>query len=94
VIVAKVADAVNRIQAERVNVKFGQPVDRILDKEAPHGFALWAVEINGFAPGGPIAVREVRPKVGEVISFGPEVIVDDVEHNREPFTMTGVYQCL
>jgi hypothetical protein len=89
---AEVEDAVNRVQAKSVDVIFIEPIERVLDEEAPHAIAAWTIEVKGLTPGCVVTVGEVRTKLGQVIPFRAEVIVDDIEYYSESFAMTGVHQ--
>ena len=82
----------DRVEAERVDPAIAEPVERVLDEKFPHLVAVSAVEIERRPPGRLIAVGEVRPKVAEIIAFGTEMVVDDVEHDRETPPVAGVDQ--
>ena len=43
-------DGMRRIQSQAVEVKFANPVGRILGDEVANWPAVWAIEINGVAP--------------------------------------------
>ena len=89
---AEVEDAVDGVEAQPVNVIVGQPVERVVDEEPPHLVAVGPVEVERGAPGCPVAIGEVRAEVLEVVSFGAEVVVDDVDKQRQPVRVTGVHQ--
>src|SRR4051812_757683 len=56
--------------------------------------AVRFVEVQSFAPRGFVPVREVRPKAWEVISLRPEMVIYDVQNDRQPCGMTRVDQLL
>src|SRR5207249_11376846 len=51
-----------------------------------------AVEVHGGTPRRLVPVAEVRPVLRKVVPLGPEVIVDDVEEDREPGRVARVHQ--
>ena len=82
------------VEAENVDVKVANPIQGILDKEPAHLIAPFAVEVDGLAPGSAIAVGKVRSKIGEVIAFGTQMVVDDIERDTEIFVVTSVDESL
>src|ERR1700757_4127097 len=71
-----------------------QPVQRVLDEESDYFITLFAIEIHRLSPRSLIAVSEVRSEVGEVVSFRTEMVVDDVQNDRQPFLMASVNETL
>ncbi len=84
---AEVVDAVNGVEPKRIHVELAHPVARVLDDEAAHLVAVRAVVVHSRSPRRAIDIREVRPVLGEIISFGTDVVVDDIEHHGEPFAV-------
>ena len=80
----------HRVEAKRVDVKVTNPMKRVLDEVVAHFVAVGSVEIQRFAPRRPVSLGEIRGEVAEVVAFGAEVVVDDVEHDREPETVARV----
>jgi hypothetical protein len=83
-----IADLVDGVEPQTVHAELREPVERVLDEEAPHG-ALRVVD-----PGAPRRVPggvEERRRVGvEVIPLRSEVVVDHVEKHHEPPRVRGV----
>src|SRR3990172_2487103 len=86
----EVPDAVDRVQPEGVQVEFCEPVEGILDKEAANLVATGPVEIYGRAPGGTIAIGEVRSEVCQIVPLRTQVVVNYVEHDGQPILVAGV----
>src|SRR5579862_8540048 len=80
---AGIEDAVNRIQPQGVDVIFSEPIERIFDEEAPHAIAARTVEVDGLAPGSSVAGSEIGTKLGEIIPFRSEVVINDIQHDCE-----------
>ena len=60
------------------------PVPRVGHKEFAHGATLLAVEVDGLAPLCRIPIGDiVGRKLGEIVTVGPEVIVDHVEDHTQ-----------
>ena len=89
---ARVVDRVDRVQAQTVEVEIAHPGARVLDEVAPHAVAVRTVVVERAAPRCAVAVGEVRPEVAEIVPLGTEVVVDDVEDDRQPMGVTGVHQ--
>ena len=53
-----------------------------------------AIEVYGLAPGSSVPVCEIGAKVAEEIPLGTEMVVDDIEHNRESLLVTGIDKTL
>ena len=85
-----VDDAVDRVEAEPVDVVLVEPVQGVPGEVAPHLVALRAVDVDGLAPRRVVAVGQVRREALEVVALGPEVVVDDVEDDREAPRVAGV----
>ena len=85
-----VEDGVGRVQAQAVDVEIAQPIQGVLDEKLPHARAARTVVVDGLAPGRAVAVGEVRPEIAQVVSFGPQVVVDHVEDHGEPCAVAGV----
>ena len=88
-----VTDRVHGVETQAVEVVFLQPVQCVFDKEIAHFAAALIVEIDCGAPGRVVAFGEELRRVGmQEIAFRPEVVVDHVQHHRDPARMTGVDQ--
>ena len=53
-----------------------------------------AVVVDGRAPGGPVVVGEVGAELAQVVALRAEVVVDDVEEDRQAVRVAGVDQPL
>ena len=91
---AEVVDAVYGIQAKRIHVVFSKPIEGIVDDEAPDAVALRPVKVDRLSPGRVMGIGEAGGKLGKIIAFGTEMVVDHVQHDREVETMTGVHKLL
>ena len=88
-------DRVYRIETQAVEMVFLQPVERIVDKEFPHGTAVFAVEIDALAPRRGVACAEKRGRIQvQIIAVGPEMIVDDIQQHHQPACVCGLHQSL
>src|SRR5689334_23425888 len=91
---AEVVDAMNGIQAKPVHVILGKPVQGIIDDEAADAVALLPVKVDGLSPRRVMSVGEAGGKLGKIISFGAEVVVNYVQHNRQSVLVAGIHQLL
>lgn len=89
---AEVEDAVDGVEAQPIDVIVGQPVERVVDEEAAHLVAVGPVEVERRAPGRLVTIGEVGAEVLEVVPLRSEVVVDDVEKQRQPLRMAGIHQ--
>src|SRR4051812_21042995 len=85
-----IEDGVYRIQPQCVHPAILDPVESIFDEKPAGLITLWPVEIQRLTPGGFHAGRKVRSEIAQVIPFGPEVVVNDVEYNRDPPLMARI----
>src|ERR1035441_1722772 len=88
-----VDDRVNRVQTQSVELVFGQPVERVVDEEVPHDFAVGAIEVEAVSPGSRVPISKelwrVRP---EIISFRAKVVVDNIQQNHQSAVMGTLNQ--
>src|SRR3954470_18256859 len=89
-----VDDGVHGIDPQPVNVKFINPLKRIVDEKPSHGIAVRAVEIQRQSPRRLVAVGEIRSKLGEVIPLGAKMVINDVEEKGEAALVARVDQPL
>ena len=54
---AEIVDAVDGVQPKRVDVIFGEPVQRVVDDESAHAIALRTVKVDGLSPGRVVVRR-------------------------------------
>src|SRR5579875_2011642 len=78
------------IQAQRVDVKFRQPIERVLDKEAADFIALRSIKIDRRSPGSAVTIRKIRAVFAQVVSFRAEVVINHVQRHRKFALMAGV----
>src|SRR5262245_14859195 len=85
-----IVNRMRRIQSQGINVKLLERIKRVRDKELAHRPAIGPVEVDRLAPRRAVATGEVRPELPEVVTFGPKMVVNDVEDDRELPRVTGV----
>ncbi len=85
--------ALGRVEAEAVEVEFLDPGARIGEEELAHGRRARPVEVERLAPVRPVPVREVvRREVLQVVAVRSQMVVDDVEDDREPVPVGVVHE--
>ena len=89
-----VENPVNRIEAQGIDAEFRYPKERIVNKEPPDFVAVRPVKIDGCTPRSVVSVGKVGPKILEIISFRPEMVVDHIQDNRQARLVTGIDQAL
>src|ERR1700687_2678153 len=88
-------DRVYRVEAQPVQMKFLEPVERVMDEELAYVAVAVSIEIDRGAPGCLVAqIKELRRVERQVIAFGAEVIVDNVQNHHEPARVCRVDQRL
>src|SRR5688500_3547883 len=88
-----VGDLVRGIEAEAVDVKILHPIDRVAEKNLSHRPGPFAVHIEARAPRRLVSLcREIRAEKGEVVSIRAEVVINDVEDDRDSMRVRGVDQ--
>ncbi len=88
-----VVHALGGVETEAVEAELRDPVGRVRDDELPHGRAVLAVVVEGLTPlravlVGEVALRELR----QIVAFGSEVVVDDVEDHAHPLPVRLVHE--
>src|SRR5579862_2133716 len=91
---AEIVDPVNRIEPQDIDVELLEPGKRVLDKKVADRAAVGAVKVDGFTPRRAVTIAEVGPELPEVISFRSEVVVDDIERDREPVRVRRIHKLL
>ncbi len=95
VLLGAVGDGVHGVEAQAVQVILVEPVQRVVHDERPRDLAPGLVEVEGVPPRRLVRPAEERRRVAvQVVSLGPEVVVDDVEKDREASGVTGFHQPL
>src|ERR1035438_8649378 len=88
-----VHDRMHCVQAQSVEMVFGQPIQGTMDKEIPYGPAFGPVEVDGVAPGGMVpAGEELRRIHAKIISFWAKMVVNDVQQNHDSAAMSALNQ--
>ena len=85
-----VADLVDGVQPEPIDVVPVEPVQDVADNELPHLVTVGPAVVDRFAPRCFELLREIPPVLGQVAPFGTEVVVDYVQKNRHPPLVAGV----
>src|SRR4051794_12476186 len=74
------------VQPQSVDVVVPKPHQRVVDDEAPDLVALRSIKVDGLSPRiGSVA--EVRPEQRQIVSARTEVVVDDIQDDRETAPM-------
>src|SRR4051812_12749391 len=85
-----VGDGVNRIEPKAVELKFLKPIKRVMHDEIAHRTAARAIIVDRRAPWRVMPLgKEIRGHRGQVITLRAEVVVDDIEQDREAARMAG-----
>src|SRR5262249_61960457 len=87
---ARVVDRVDRVEPETVDVKLAHPHAAVLDHVTAHALGAGAVVVDRGAPRGLRAIREIGTVLGQIVSFGPEVVVHEVEGDRQAARVASV----
>src|SRR5947207_1350169 len=85
-----VDDRMHRVDAQSIDMKFVDPLQRVVNEKPANVVAMWPVEIDRHSPWRLVAIGEIRCEFREVIPFRTEVVVDDVEEKREAALVTGI----
>jgi hypothetical protein len=80
------------VEAQYVYVEITDPMKRVLGKKTPYFIAPLAVKVERLPPWRAVTICKVRPKVGEIIPLGTQMVIDDIERDAEIFLMARVYQ--
>lgn len=85
---------VNGIEPQSIEMVMSQPHERVIRKKASNFVAVLVIEIYSGSPGSAIFLDEIWSEPIEVIAYRPEVVVNNIEQNREAFCMAGIYKGL
>lgn len=86
-----VEDGVNGVQAKRIDAA-ADPIKGIFDEIAADKIAARTVEIQCITPGRSITRGEIRAEFRQVIAFGAEMVINDVQNQRQPMLVAGPRQ--
>ena len=90
-----VADGVDGVEAQAVEMELLQPVERVVDEEVAHDLAARGVEVDRRAPRRGVARVEEGRRIGvQVVALRAEVVVDDVEQHHEAARVRLLHQHL
>ena len=84
----------HRVEPEAVEVVVAQPHQRVVAEEPADLVAAGVIEIDRVAPRRVVAVGEIRAEPAQVVAGRSEVVVDDVENDRQAAGVAGVDQPL
>ena len=87
---AQVEDGVHGVQAEAVEVELLEPHPDVVQHVVAHRVAAVAVVVDRGAPRGLVPVVEVSAELAQVVALGAEVVVDDVQEDRQALGVAGV----
>src|SRR5437762_11048199 len=89
-----IENGVHGVQAKRVDVIIRNPFQRVRDEKMTNLVAVRVIEVQCRTPRRFVAIGKVRSELRQVISFGSDVVIDDVEHNGESSLMTRINELL
>jgi len=89
-----VVDRLDGVESQAVEVIVADPHQGVVDDEAPHFDSSPPVEVEGRAPARLAPLAQVRPELGEEVAHRAEVVVNDVEQDRQPRGMARIDQAL
>src|SRR5206468_4958202 len=81
-----------RVQTEAVDMELTDPHAPVLGYVAARPLAAGAVEVHRRTPRRRVAIGEVRTVLGQVVPLGAEVVVHDVEEDRQTARVARVHE--
>ncbi len=87
---AAIMNGVDGIKAQPVEVVAFNPVADAVEDHPPRRGAAFIIEIHRRPPGCFIFTGKIGAKFSQVISFGAEVVIDDVENHGEPPAVAAI----
>ena len=91
---AKIKNSVHSVESKRVEVILLQPVERVLNKEPSYVVAVLSVVIDRVAPGSSVTICEVRSVCAKVIALRTEMVVNDIERDRQTVNVGSIDETL
>ena len=82
----------HRIETQSVESIVAQPHQRVVDDEAAHLIALRPIEVERGTPAGAVPIGEIGAIMRQVVSVGPQVIVNHVEEYAEPRGVASAHE--
>jgi hypothetical protein len=83
-------DTVDGVDSESIDVELGYPRKSVFDEIATYFIAVRPIKVEGWPPRDMVLLGKIRAEVSEVIPFGAEVIIDDIQNNRDSLPVAGV----
>src|SRR5215831_12104138 len=81
---AAVKNRMDGIETQPVEMILLEPIERVLNKKVAHYAVTGSIEIDRGAPRCLVAfAEEIRSDRRQIIAFGAEMIVDDIEKDRQ-----------
>src|SRR5579871_1830264 len=90
----EIEDAVDRIEAQGVDVIFLEPIHGVLAKKSSHFVAALTIEIDRLTPRSSVTIRKVRTVCIKVVALRTEMVVDHIERYSEALSMRGIDETL
>jgi hypothetical protein len=88
---AFVDDGVHGVETEAVEVELFEPIKSVVYEKVTHRTTMPGGEIRRGAPRSTVSLgKELRCDRRQVVTFGTEVVVDDIEEDGEPAGMAGL----
>jgi len=84
----------NRIQPKSVDVAFCLPIKGIFEEKAANFIGILTIEVKSIAPGVAIPVGKIGTEVGKIVSLGTEMVIDDIQDDRQTFSVAGIHEAL
>jgi hypothetical protein len=88
----EIEDRVDGIDPERIHVKLQYPIEGIFYEEATNLIRMRPVKVDGLPPGQTVAIGKVWPKIREIVPFGAQMVVHNIQHDGETLPVTGIHQ--
>ena len=80
------------VQPQPVHVVVAEPLECVVDEEAPDVVTAGSIQVHCVAPRRVVAVGQVRPEFHEVVAVRPEVVVDHVQQDGQPSLVGRIHE--
>src|SRR5215813_2640558 len=87
-----IEDGMHSIEAKGIDMKIGDPFDCIRDEKMAHFVAVRIVEVERLSPGCLISIGKIRTELRQIISFGTNVVIDNVKNHCKISGMADINQ--
>src|SRR5258708_10472920 len=91
---ASIKDSVNGVEAQHIDMKSLQPVERVFDEKAAYVVAFGSVKVQRRSPKRLVMLGKIRTIFAQIIAFRSDVVVDDVQCYGEAPRIRGIPQKL